>query len=464
MKETKLYTIILAAGEGKRMQSDIPKVFHPIGGLPMIEYALRRAIDLHSDKIMVVVGTGKEIIMGYVSKRYEDAIFIHQNKQLGTADAVKSAAQELSGLEGDALILNGDVPLIKHSLIKEFYEQYKKSGASLAFITSKLDEPEGYGRVVKRAGKYEIVEENDADDKIKKIKEINAGIYLVSSKLLFKALERVKPSDTTGEYYLTDIITIVQSMKKKLINFHTDDADQVLGVNDRKALAHSESILNKRKLNSLMASGVTIFDPNTTYVEQDVMIGKDSIVYPNSFIMNGTKIGKRCTIWNGAVISNSIINDESEVKPYSIIDQSIVGRNSIIGPFARLRPDTVLDEQVHVGNFVEIKKSVLGKKTKANHLSYIGDATIGNNVNIGAGTITCNYDGVKKNLTVIEDEAFIGSDTALVAPVRIGKGALIGAGSVITKSVPDDALGIERNEQKNIEGYARKRKTKLGQK
>ncbi|MCL4477570.1 MAG: bifunctional UDP-N-acetylglucosamine diphosphorylase/glucosamine-1-phosphate N-acetyltransferase GlmU [Deltaproteobacteria bacterium] len=462
--ETKLYTIILAAGEGKRMQSDIPKVFHPIGGLPMIEYVLRRAIDLHSDKVMIVVGTGKEIIMGYVSKRYEDAIFIHQNKQLGTADAVKSAAQELSELEGDALILNGDVPLIRHALIKEFYARYKKSGASLGFITSKLDEPEGYGRVVKRAGKYEIVEENDADDKVKKIKEINAGIYLVSSKLLFKALERVKPSDTTGEYYLTDIITIVQSMKKKVINFHTDDADQVLGVNDRKALAHSESILNQRKLNSLMASGVTIFDPNTTYIEQDVMIGKDSIVYPNNFIMNGTKIGKRCTIWNGAVISNSIINDESEVKPYSIIDQSIVGRNSIIGPFARLRPDTVLDEQVHVGNFVEIKKSVLGKKTKANHLSYIGDATIGNNVNIGAGTITCNYDGVKKNLTVIEDEAFIGSDTALVAPVRIGKGALIGAGSVITKSVPADALGIERTEQKNIEGYARKRKTKLGQK
>ncbi len=462
--ETKLYTIILAAGEGKRMQSDIPKVFHPIGGLPMIEYVLRRAIDLHSDKVMIVVGTGKEIIMGYVSKRYEDAIFIHQNKQLGTADAVKSAAQELSELEGDVLILNGDVPLIRHALIKEFYARYKKSGASLGFITSKLDEPEGYGRVVKRAGKYEIVEENDADDKVKKIKEINAGIYLVSSKLLFKALERVKPSDTTGEYYLTDIITIVQSMKKKVINFHTDDADQVLGVNDRKALAHSESILNQRKLNSLMASGVTIFDPNTTYIEQDVMIGKDSIVYPNNFIMNGTKIGKRCTIWNGAVISNSIINDESEVKPYSIIDQSIVGRNSIIGPFARLRPDTVLDEQVHVGNFVEIKKSVLGKKTKANHLSYIGDATIGNNVNIGAGTITCNYDGVKKNLTVIEDEAFIGSDTALVAPVRIGKGALIGAGSVITKSVPADALGIERTEQKNIEGYARKRKTKLGQK
>jgi bifunctional UDP-N-acetylglucosamine pyrophosphorylase/glucosamine-1-phosphate N-acetyltransferase len=211
-----------------------------------------------------------------------------------------------------------------------------------------------------------------------------------------------------------------------------------------------------------MASGVTIFDPNSTYIEQDVVIGKDSIVYPNSFIMNGTKIGKRCIIWNGTIIKDSKINDGVEVKPYSIIEQSIVGKDAVVGPFARLRPETILDDNVHIGNFVEIKKSSIGKGSKVNHLSYIGDATIGSRVNVGAGTITCNYDGFKKNPTVIEDEAFIGSDTALVAPVRVGRGAIIGAASAITKDVPPGALGIERSDQRNIEGYVMKRKSKLG--
>ncbi len=462
--EAKLHTIILAAGEGKRMKSDIPKVFHPVGGLPMIEYVLRRAIELPSDRVIVVVGTGKEIIMDYVSKRYEDALFVHQDKQLGTADAVKSAAQELSQLEGDVLILNGDVPLIKHTLIKDFYEQYKKSRASLGFITATLDNPEGYGRVVKRSGKFLIVEEKDADERIKKVKEINAGIYIVACKLLLKAAEKVKPSRVTGEYYLTDIVGIIQSMKKKVTNYHTDDTDQVLGINDRKALAHSEKILNRRKLNRLMSGGVTIFDPDNTYIEQDVVIGKDSIVYPNCFIMNGTKIGRRCTIWNGSIIKDAKLNDGVEVRPYSIIEQSIIGRDAVLGPFARIRPESVLDDNVHIGNFVEIKKSSLGKGTKANHLSYIGDATIGSRVNIGAGTITCNYDGFRKNPTVIEDEAFIGSNTALVAPVRVGKGAMIGAASAITKDVPENALGIERAEQRNIESYAIKRKNRLGHK
>lgn len=460
--ESKLYIIILAAGEGKRMKSDIPKVFHPIGGLPMIEYVLRRAIELQSDRVIVVVGTGKEIIMDYVAKRFEDALFVHQDKQLGTGDAVRSAAQELDGLDGDVLILNGDVPLIKHTLIKEFYEQYKKSRAALGFITATLDAPEGYGRVVRKAGKFAIVEEKDANEKVRKIKEVNAGIYIVSSKLLMKAVKKVKPSAATGEYYLTDIVGIVQSMKKKVMHYHTDDADQVLGVNDRKALAHSENILNRRKLNRLMLGGVTIFDPNNTYIEQDVVIGKDSIVYPNCFIMNGTKIGRRCTIWNGSILKDAKLNDGVEVKPYSVIEQSIVGKDVIIGPFARLRPESVLEDNVHVGNFVEIKKSSLGRGTKANHLSYIGDATIGSRVNVGAGTITCNYDGFKKNPTVIGDEAFIGSNTALVAPVRVGKGAMIGAASAITKDVPENALGIERAEQRNIEGYALKRKSRLG--
>lgn len=462
--DTKLYTIILAAGEGKRMKSDIPKVFHPVGGLPMIEYVLRRAIELPSDKIIVVVGTGKEIVMDYVSKRYEDAIFVHQNKQLGTADAVKTVTHELMDLDGDVLILNGDVPLLSHALLEDFYGQYKKSKASLGFVTATLDDPAGYGRVTKKTGKFMIIEEKDADEKTKKIKVINAGIYLVSYRLLFKVTERVKPSKVTGEYYLTDIVGLIQSMKKKVVDYHTDNAEQVLGINDRKALAYSEKILNRRKINRLMVNGVTIYDPENTYIEHDVAIGKDSIVYPNSFIMNGTKIGSRCTIWNGTIIKDSKINDGVEVKPYSIIEQSIIGRDAIIGPYARIRPETVIDDNVHVGNFVEIKKSSLGKGTKANHLSYIGDATIGSRVNIGAGTITCNYDGFRKNPTVIEDDAFIGSDTALVAPVRIGRGAIVGASSAITKDVPPGALGIERSEQRNIEGYAMKRKSKLGSK
>ena len=460
--DTELNTIILAAGEGKRMKSDIPKVFHPIGGLPMIEYVLRRAIELSSDKIIVVVGNGKEIIMDYVAKRYEDALFVHQDRLLGTADAVKTCAPELADLKGDVLILNGDVPLIKQVLLKEFYEEYKKSKATLGFITSTAQSPEGYGRVIKKGTKYRIVEEKDADEKTKQVKVINAGIYLVSCKPLFKALERVKPSEVTGEYYLTDIIGIFQTMKKKVMNFHTDDADQVLGINDRKALAHSERILNQRKLRRLMAGGVTIFDPENTYIEQDVSIGKDSIVYPGSFIMNGSKIGKRCIVWNGTIIKDSKINDGVEIKPYSVIERGIVGRDAVVGPFARIRPESVLDDNVHVGNFVEIKKSYLGKGTKANHLSYIGDATIGSRVNVGAGTITCNYDGFRKNPTVIEDEAFIGSNASLVAPVRVGRGAIIGAASAITKDVPHGALGIERSEQRNIEGYAMKRRSKLG--
>ncbi|MCL5277006.1 MAG: bifunctional UDP-N-acetylglucosamine diphosphorylase/glucosamine-1-phosphate N-acetyltransferase GlmU [Deltaproteobacteria bacterium] len=460
--DTKLYTIILAAGEGKRMKSDIPKVFHPVGGLPMIEYVLRRAIELPSDKIIVVVGTGKEIIMDYVSKRYEDAIFVHQNKQLGTADAVKTAAHEVTDLDGDVLVLNGDVPLLSNALLKDFHEQYKKSKASLGFVTATLDNPAGYGRVIKKGTRFTILEERDADEKVRKIKEINAGIYLASYRLVVKAIEHVKPSPVTGEYYLTDIVGLIQSMRKKVMNYHTDKAEQVIGINDRRALAYSEKILNQRKLNRLMANGVTIYDPGNTYIEHDVAIGKDSIVYPNSFIMNGTKIGSRCIIWNGTIIKDSKISDGVEIKPYSIIEQSIIGRDAVIGPYARIRPESVIDDNVHIGNFVEIKKSSLGRGTKANHLSYIGDSTVGSRVNIGAGTITCNYDGFKKNPTIIEDEAFIGSDTSLVAPVRIGRGAIVGAASAITKDVPPGALGIERSEQRNIEGYAMKRKSKLG--
>ncbi len=459
---TKLYTIILAAGEGKRMKSDIPKVFHPVGGLPMIEYVLRRAIELPSDRIIVVVGTGKEIIMDYVSKRYEDAFFVHQNRQIGTADAVKTATHELTDLEDDVLILNGDVPLLSNALLKDFYEQYKKSKSSLGFVSARLDNPAGYGRVIKKGTRFTILEERDADEKVRKIQEINAGIYLVSYKALVKAIERVEPSPVTGEYYLTDIVRIIQSMKKKIMNYHTDKPEQVIGINDRKSLAFSEKVLNQKKLTRLMANGVTIYDPDNTYIEHDVAIGKDSIVYPNCFIMNGTKIGSRCIIWNGTIIKNARINDGVEVKPYSIIEQSTVGRDAVIGPYARIRPESVIEDNVHIGNFVEIKKSSLGRGTKANHLSYIGDATVGSRVNIGAGTITCNYDGFKKNLTVIEDEAFIGSDTALVAPVHVGRGAIIGAASAITKDVPTGALGIERSEQRNIEGYAMKRKSKLG--
>lgn len=440
----KLKTLILAAGKGTRMKSDMPKVIHKVNGISMITKIIDTLSGLNPEENILILGHKKEEVLKVVG---ENCDYVLQTEQLGTGHAVIQAKEKLKGYDGDVMILCGDTPLLRESTLKSLYEYHKESGAVTTILTSIYENPFGYGRIVKEDGLVKaIVEEKEASEEIKKIKEVNAGVYCFNSKELFKALDKIDNNNEKGEYYLTDVIGIQVSENKKVQSFILEDKMEILGVNSKVELAQAGKVLRDRKNRELMEEGVILIDPETTYVEESVKVGRDTVLYPGVVLQGKTVIGENCEIIGNSRIIDSVLGNNIRVES-SVIEESILEDGVTMGPFAHIRPKSLLKEKVHIGNFVEVKKSTLEKGVKAGHLTYLGDAQVGENTNIGAGTITCNYDGVNKFKTVIGKDAFIGSDSMLVAPVNIGEKALIGAGSVITKDVPSNSLAVSRSKQ-----------------
>jgi bifunctional UDP-N-acetylglucosamine pyrophosphorylase / glucosamine-1-phosphate N-acetyltransferase len=442
--------LILAAGKSTRMKSKYAKVVHRAGGRTIIEHVLGVARSLATD-ISIVVGHSADQVKAAVS----EVTFVDQKEQLGTGHAVLSARDQFSGYDGDVLVLPGDVPLITAETLQAFVAFHKEGGFHASVLTAELANPDGYGRIVRRNGAEldSIVEHRDASPEIRNLREINSGIYVFNARELFDSLARVRNENAQREYYLTDVIGILVAKKQKVGAFKVASAEEVSGINTRQELAAADHVLRRRKCESLMAGGVTILDPDTVYIDADVCIGADTIIYPSVQIYGQTVVGEDATIRSFSRISNSKIGNRTVVLEGSLIGDCTIGEGASVGPYANLHTGTSLADSAQIGNFVEVKKSSLGTGSKAKHLAYLGDATIGNKVNIGAGVITCNYDGVKKHPTIVEDGAFVGTDSQLIAPVRIGKGAYVAAGSSITEDVPPDSLGIARGRQVNKEGW-----------
>lgn len=450
-----LTTVILAAGKGTRMRSQLPKVLHSIGHKPLLRHVYDLSANLENNVIHIVIGHGAELVKESLADLPVN--WVEQTQQLGTGHAVQQVSNKISD-ETVALILYGDVPLLKLETLQNLLSKINQK--TLALLTVNLKNPTGYGRIVRdNLGKVlRIVEEKDATEIEKKITEGNTGILAVQGKSLKKWLSQLGNNNAQGEYYLTDIIALAVADGFEIATSSPQNEDEVLGVNDKLQLAHLERVYQLQQAENVMRQGVTLRDPNrfdlrgTLDVGQDVEIDVNVIFEGSNQIGHNVKIGANCSIKN-ATIEEGVI-----ILPNCVIENAVVGANSRIGPFARLRPETILATDTHIGNFVEIKKSVIGQGSKVNHLSYIGDSLVGKKVNIGAGTITCNYDGVNKFQTIIEDGAFIGSDTQLVAPVTVGKNATIGAGSTITKDTPDDQLTLSRSKQISLDGWQRPEK------
>jgi bifunctional UDP-N-acetylglucosamine pyrophosphorylase / glucosamine-1-phosphate N-acetyltransferase len=455
---TDLHVLVLAAGKGTRMKSGFAKVVHRVAGLPLIEHVLRAVEPLRPASEVVVIGHQPEQVEAALNRR-PSVEFVLQASQLGTGHAVLQAEPLLSDKRGAVLLVYGDVPLVRTKTLETLIAQHERHRAAATVVTANVDDPAGYGRIVRSGGEIAaIVEHKDASAEQRAIREINSGIYLFELPLLFPALREIGSSNAQGEYYLPDLVRLFRTRGLRVDTLVLDDPKEILGVNSRKELADVGHILRDRKNEALMTAGVTIIDPATTWVDPDVVVGPDSVLHPNVYLEGRTQIGSGCEIHSGVRIIDSVVEDQAVINNFCVIRESHVERGAQIGPFAQLRPQSRVGENAHVGNFVELKKTTLGKGSKANHLTYLGDATIGQKVNIGAGTITCNYDGVAKHPTVIEDEAFIGSDSQLVAPVTVGKGAYVAAGSTITSDVPPESLAIARGKQTNKDGWAARRK------
>jgi len=449
----KITAIILAAGMGTRMKSDLVKVLHPVAGIPMLLYPLKAAKEIGCSRIVMVVGHQKDKVEEVVKN--EKVSFAYQEEPLGSGHAVMAAGNCFEDFEGDVLILCGDVPLINPHTLESFISNHEKNSCVVSVLSIVLDNPYGYGRIVRDSNGCftEIVEEKDATDEQRKISEINTGIYCCKASFLFEALKNVKTDNKQGEYYLPDIVSIAVGSGQKVQAIETEDPLEVKGVNDRVDLSEVEKEMRKRINLSHMKEGVTIIDPLSTIIDAGVKIGRDTVIYPNNTIKGNSSIGSGSIFDPNSVITDSVFGNGVHIKPACVIQEAFVGDNVVVGPFAHLRPQANVREGAKVGNYVEIKKSTIGKGSKVSHLTYIGDTLVGEGVNVGAGTITCNYDGKNKHQTIIEDGVFIGSNTALVAPVRIGENALIGAGSTITKDVPEKALGVTRVRQVNYNNY-----------
>lgn len=440
----KLKTLILAAGKGTRMKSELPKVIHEVNGIPMISKIIKVLEILKPEENILILGHKKEEVLKVVG---ENADYVVQTEQLGTGHAVLQAKDKLKDYDGDVMILCGDTPLLREETLKELYKFHKDTDSVTTILTSIYDNPFGYGRIVKENGLVKaIVEEKEADAEIKKIKEVNAGVYCFKGRELFEALSKITNNNEKGEYYLTDVIGIQVGEGKQVQSYVLSDNIEILGVNSKVELAQASKVLRDRKNIELMEKGAILIDPAAVYIEEDVEIGRDTIIYPGAVLQGKTVIGENCQILGASRIVDSILRNNIKVES-SVIEDSILENGVTIGPFAHLRPKSHLKEKVHIGNFVEVKKSVLEKGVKAGHLTYLGDAQIGEDTNIGAGTITCNYDGKNKFKTIVGKNSFIGSDSMLVAPVIIGENALVGAGSVITKDVPDNSLAVSRSKQ-----------------
>ena len=448
--------VILAAGQGTRMKSSLPKVLHPLAGKSLVQHVIDTSKKLKPEVINVVYGHGGEQVQQQINDL--DINWVLQSEQLGTGHAVDQVKDQLKD-EQLVLILYGDVPLIKEETISQLLER-AENGISL--LTVKLDNPQGYGRIVRNEnGVVEnITEDKDASDEVKKINEVNTGILVVKANLLKNWLSRLENNNAQNEYYLTDVIAMAVQDGFKIETTEPDNEYEVMGVNNRIQLSELERYYQQVKANELMAGGITLADPNRVDIRGVLTHGQDISIDVNTIIEGNVSIGNNVSIGANCIIKDSKIADDVVILPMSILDNASVGKGSKVGPFARLRPGAVLSEKTHVGNFVEIKKSFVGLGSKINHLTYVGDSMVGKNVNIGAGTITCNYDGANKHQTVIEDNVFVGSATQLVAPVKISKNATIGAGSTITTDVAEDDLAITRVKQKSIKGWKRPVKVK----
>ncbi len=446
--------VILAAGLGTRMKSKIPKLLHRIFDVPIIDYVIETARTLNPNNLFVVINPQLQELKEHLSNY--DINFVFQKEPKGTGNAVLSALSFLKS--EDILILNGDTPLLKAGTISKFIDLYKKNAVDMGILSFIPKREHSYGRILRdqKGNVQKIVEVTDLSENKKNISEANSGVYLLKRQLA-EFVRAIEENPLKKEYYFTDLVEIAVKKGKKVEAYTIAEEEELIGINTRFELSLAMKYLRDRIVREWMDKGVTIYDSATTWISPKVQIGEDTVIYPNVFIEGETIIGKNCTLHQGVRLRNCIIEDSVEIKDYTIAENTQIKSGSKIGPFAHLRPDTLIGKNCRVGNFVEIKKSVLKDGTKAAHLSYIGDAEIGKNVNIGAGTITCNYDGTKKHKTIIEDNVFVGSDSQLVAPVKINKDAYIAAGSTITKEVPEGCLAISRVPQRHIEGWSKKK-------
>jgi bifunctional UDP-N-acetylglucosamine pyrophosphorylase / glucosamine-1-phosphate N-acetyltransferase len=451
---TKRYAVILAAGQGTRMKSKLYKVLHPVCGKPMVEHVVDQISTLNIDKMVTVIGHGADLVKSHLQGKSDFAL---QEEQLGTAHAVMQSENTLSELDGVTLVVCGDTPLIKAETMEALLNHHGDAKAKATILTGYTEKPDGYGRILRsEQGLVErIVEHKDASEDERKVKEINTGTYCFDNKALFEALKKVSNDNVQGEYYLPDVIEILQSNGEIVSAYQTSDFEETLGVNDRVALSQAEQVMKKRINEEHMRNGVTILDTANTYIGPDVKIGRDTILHPGTILSGVTEIGEDVIVGPHTEIKDSIIGDRTHIK-HSVAHNSSIGADVTIGPFAHIRPQSNIEDEVKIGNFVEVKKSTFGKGSKASHLSYIGDAEIGKDVNLGCGSITVNYDGKNKFLTKIEDGVFVGCNSNLVAPVTVGKGAYIAAGSTITEDVPGESLSIARARQVNKENYVEK--------
>ncbi|MEY9979791.1 bifunctional UDP-N-acetylglucosamine diphosphorylase/glucosamine-1-phosphate N-acetyltransferase GlmU [Lysinibacillus sp. RC79] len=453
-----IFAVILAAGQGTRMKSKLYKVLHPVCGKPMVQHVVDHIQTLDVNRIVTVVGHGAENVKQQLGDKSE---YVLQAEQLGTAHAVQQAEAILASEEGTTLVVCGDTPLIRPETMQALFEHHQAKNAKATILTAIAENPTGYGRILRGDnGQVEqIVEQKDASAEQQLVKEINTGTYCFDNKALFETLKLVKNDNAQGEYYLPDVIEILQKQGDVVEAYVTEDFEETLGVNDRVALSQAETLMRTRINEKHMRNGVTIINPEATYISVDAMIGRDTVIQPGSMIEGTTVIGEDCIIGPNTQIIDSRIGDRTTVHS-SVVRESAVAEDTAIGPFANIRPLSDIGSHVKIGNFVEVKKSKLGNDTKVSHLSYIGDAEIGSNVNIGCGSITVNYDGKNKFQTIIEDDVFVGCNTNLVAPVKVGKGSFIAAGSTITKEVPEDALAIARARQENKPNYVSKLNSK----
>ncbi|GEN58003.1 bifunctional protein GlmU [Halolactibacillus alkaliphilus] len=451
---SKRFAVILAAGQGTRMKSKLYKVLHPVMGRSMVQHVMDQLTALELDQVITVVGHGAEKVKEELG---EASAFVLQEQQLGTGHAVMQAEDLLKNQEGVTLVVCGDTPLLTQKTLEEMFSYHQNKQAKVTVLTTTIDDPTGYGRIIRNdAGDVsKIVEQKDASKEELEVKEVNAGTYCFDNNFLFTALQSVSNDNAQGEYYLPDVIEIAKNNHQTVAAFQTTDTDETLGVNDRLALSEAERIMKQRINREHMKNGVTIIDPLTTYIAPTVKIAPDVVVEPGTTIKGYSVIGTDSIIGPNSEIADSEIGQSSKIL-HSVVHESKVGNRVNIGPFAHVRPASDIRDDVKVGNFVEVKKSVIDDSSKVSHLSYIGDAEIGKNVNVGCGSITVNYDGANKYKTIIEDDVFVGCNTNLIAPITVGRGALVAAGSTITKDVPEVALSIARARQVNKDGYAKK--------
>jgi bifunctional UDP-N-acetylglucosamine pyrophosphorylase/glucosamine-1-phosphate N-acetyltransferase len=455
-----IHVVVLAAGKGTRMKSQLPKVLHKISGLTIIERVLRTASALKPASITLVVGHGADEVKQSLSKR-KALQFVTQEQQLGTGHALLQARPLLEGKTGTVVLLSGDVPLLSADSLKTLLDAHTDADAAATVITANFPRPFGYGRIVRTNGRIsKIVEERDTSPAQKAITEINSGIYAFDLAPLFGALDAIGTANKQGEYYLPDLVAIYRKQKREVATWTVARADEIRGINSRTELAEVSSMVRQQKNEELMAAGVTLIDPSTTYIDADVVVGPDTVIYPCVFLEGSTKIGGACEIHSGTRIVNSTIGDRVCVRNHTVVTDSTIEAGAFVGPFAHIRPGSEIGQDAHIGNFVELKKTSMGKGAKANHLAYLGDATIGEKSNVGAGTITCNYDGEHKHHTRIGAGVFVGSNSTLVAPVTLADGSYIAAGSAVTTDVPSGALAIGRARQENKDGWVEKRKQK----